>query len=137
MMHATPYAQVADRLPEDMGEAGWNAVRGNIARVADAAEWQRVVTGPIGTPPLDDDDRAFVARAADAAARLDWSAAPWEQLTAALKAATGRKGKPLFLPLRRALTGREDGPSMAELLPLIGREGAVERLRSASAPVVK
>lgn len=137
MLHATPYARVADRLPEGMGEAAWNAVRGNIARVADAADWWRVVTGPIDAPSLDEADRAFVARAADAAAGLDWNDAPWEQITAALKAATGRKGKPLFLPLRRALTGRDDGPSMADLLPLIGRDAAVERLRSASAPVAK
>ncbi|CAA9531442.1 MAG: Glutamyl-tRNA(Gln) synthetase [uncultured Sphingomonadaceae bacterium] len=137
MLHVTPYARVVDRLPEGMGEAEWNAVRGNIARVADAADWQRVIMGPIDAPSLDEDDRAFIARAADAAERLDWSDAPWEHLTAALKAATGRKGKPLFLPLRRALTGRYDGPSMADLLPLIGREEAVKRLRSASAPVAK
>ena len=84
------------------------------------------------TPVLDDADRDFLATAADEAARLDWSSAPWEQLTAALKTATGRKGKPLFLPLRRALTGRDDGPGMAELLPLIGREEAIRRLNASA-----
>ena len=59
---------------------------------------------------------------------IDWSADPWHALTAALKDATGRKGKALFLPLRRALTGRDHGPDMAALLPLIGRERALERL---------
>ena len=55
-----------------------------------------------------------------------------EHDNAALKDATGRKGKALFLPLRLALTGREHGPDMAALLPLIGRDAALERLRAAS-----
>jgi glutamyl-tRNA synthetase len=54
----------------------------------------------------------------------------WKALTSALGAATGRKGKPLFLPLRLALTGLEHGPDMNALLPLIGRERALERLRA-------
>ena len=131
MLHATPYARVADRLPPGMGEAAWNAVRGNVGRVSDAADWDRVIAGPVSQAAADE-DRAFVAQAREEAARLDWSASPWERLTAALKTATGRKGKPLFLPLRRALTGRDDGPSMAELLPLIGRDETLRRLEAAA-----
>ena len=56
-------------------------------------------------------------------ATIDWASDPWHALTAALKDETGRKGKPLFLPLRRALTGRDHGPDMAALLPLIGASG--------------
>jgi len=66
-------------------------------------------------------------------AAIDWSADPWHALTAALKAETGRAGKALFLPLRRALTGRDHGPDMARLLPLIGRDEALARLRAAAA----
>ena len=60
--------------------------------------------------------------------QIDWSSDPWRQLTALLKERTGRTGKPLFHPLRRALTGRDSGPEMAALLPLIGREEAIARL---------
>ena len=67
------------------------------------------------------------------AGRTRLSDGPWPALTAALKAQTGRAGKALFLPLRRALTGRDSGPDMAALLPLIGRDEAVERLRAAAA----
>ena len=67
--------------------------------------------------------------AAAIAATIEWAGDPWHALTAALKEATGRKGKPLFLPLRRALTGRDHGPDMAALLPLIGRDRTIERLR--------
>jgi glutamyl-tRNA synthetase len=90
-----------------------------------------VVTGPVTPPALSDEDRAFVAEAAGVAESIDWADGVWATLTGALKQATGRKGRALFLPLRLALTGREHGPDMAALLPLIGREQAVERLRAA------
>jgi glutamyl-tRNA synthetase len=61
-------------------------------------------------------------------AALAWGDDIWSRLIEALKAATGRKGKPLFLPLRLALTGQPHGPEMAALLPLIGRDEALRRL---------
>lgn len=129
IVHQLPFERVADKLPAGMDAAAWEAVRGNLERVADAADWWRVVTGPVEALPVAEEDRAFLARAAEVAAGLDWSD-PWAGLTATLKAETGRKGKALFLPLRRALTGMDHGPDMAALLPLIGRERALERLRS-------
>ena len=86
-------------------------------------------SGPLEAPDMVPDDRAYLA---DAAAMLQWSEDPWHALTAALKASTGRKGKALFLPLRLALTGRDHGPDMAALLPLIGESQARERLLAAA-----
>lgn len=131
-IHLLDHAAVADRLPPGMGEAEWLAVRANLATLAEAAEWHAVVTGPIAPPPFDQADRAFLAQAAEFAGLLDWADAPWSQLTGALKAATGRRGKPLFLPLRLALTARDHGPEMAALLPLIGHDQALARLRAAA-----
>jgi len=131
IVHALPFEAVAQRLPEGMDAAAWAAVRPNLTHVHEAADWWRVVTGPVAPPEFTDDDRAYLAEAADALASLEWSDGVWKALTEALKASTGRKGKPLFLPLRQALTGMEHGPDMAALLPLIGREAAVERLRAA------
>ncbi len=127
VVHALDHAAVADRLPAGMGEAEWLAVRPNLHTVAEAADWHRVVEGPVDAEPADE-DRDFLLAAAALAATIDWSADPWHALTTGLKERTGRKGKALFLPLRRALTGREQGPDMAALLPLIGRERALERL---------
>ncbi|MFS0772910.1 glutamate--tRNA ligase [Sphingomonas sp. 1P08PE] len=131
ILHLLPHAAVADRLPAGMGPAEWAAVRPNLSTVADAASWWQVIEGPVAAPAPAADDVAYLAQAADAAAAIDWTADPWHALTTALKERTGRKGKPLFLPLRRALTGLDHGPDMAALLPLIGRERALERLRTA------
>lgn len=128
IVHQLDYAGVADRLPEGMGQSAWEAIRPNLSTVSEAADWWQVVQGPIDSPTLPEDDRAYLARAGEIAATIDWSANPWHALTGVLKAETGRKGRALFLPLRLALTGREHGPDMAALLPLIGREAAISRL---------
>jgi glutamyl-tRNA synthetase len=130
IVHQLPYASVAPRLSEGMDEAAWQAIRPNLETVGQAAEWWTVVTGDITPPELSEEDRAYLAQAADLLAALPWEGDIWHALTNALKQATGRKGKALFLPLRQALTGRDHGPDMAALLPLIGRERALERLRN-------
>ncbi|HEX7850417.1 MAG TPA: glutamate--tRNA ligase, partial [Sphingomonas sp.] len=129
IVHQLDFAAVADRLPKGMDNAAWEAIRPNLTTVAGAAEWWHVVEGPI-TAAVDPEDCDFLAAAHRIAGEIDWAGDPWHALTNALKDATGRKGKPLFLPLRRALTGMDHGPDMAALLPLIGRYRALERLAS-------
>jgi glutamyl-tRNA synthetase len=127
IVHQLAYEDVADRLPTGMDRAAWEAVRPNLHTVAEAAEWQRVIEGPVAAA-VGEEERAYLAKAASVAAAIDWAGDPWHALTGELKARTGRKGKALFLPLRRALTGLDHGPDMAALLPLIGRERAIARL---------
>jgi glutamyl-tRNA synthetase len=130
IVHQLPFERVSGQLPDGMGPDAWEAIRPNLNRVADAADWWSVVQGPIEPSAFDEDSRAFLARAADL---LAWGPDPWSALTSALKEATGRKGKALFLPLRQALTGRDAGPDMHALLPLIGEAEARRRLQRASA----
>lgn len=131
IVHRLPYDAVAGRLPDGMDSAGWQAIRPNLPTVAAAEDWWHIVEGPVTPPPFDADTAAYLDKAAEIAGRLDWSGDPWRALTEALAAETGRKGKRLFLPLRQALTGRDSGPEMAQLLPLIGKPAAVRRLRRA------
>ena len=128
IVHQLPFDRVAHLLPAGMGDAAWEAIRPNRAHIGEAAEWWQVVTGPVPAAELPAEDRAYVTEAATVLAGLDWSGEVWKALTSALKDTTGRKGKALFLPLRLALTGREHGPDMAALLPLIGRDEALRRL---------
>jgi glutamyl-tRNA synthetase len=130
-IHLLGFEQVRDRLPQGMDARAWEAVRPNLETVSAAGDWWQVISGGV-TFVAAHEDREFVAEAAGAAAEIDWSADPWHALTGLLKERTGRKGKPLFLPLRRALTGRDHGPDMVALLPLIGRERALARLAAAA-----
>lgn len=126
-LHLLPFEAVHHRLPPAMTEAGWLAVRGNLATLADAADWQAVIAGPVAAD-IAAEDQDFIAAAAAALAGLEWGDDIWARWTAVVKATTGRKGRALFHPLRHALTGRDQGPEMAALLPLIGRDAALARL---------
>jgi len=132
VLHAMSYGRAKDRLQAlacDLGEPFWNAVRANLGKFEEAAQWAAVVRGPIH-PAIE--DKAFVETAArllpDA---IDETA--WSRWTEALKAETGAKGRALFRPLRMAITGLEHGPEMASLLPLIGRDRIEKRLRGEAA----
>lgn len=134
ILHLTPFEAVAARL-EALGLAGvdaafWDAVRPNLARLSDAQDWWAVTHAPV-TPLVE--DAAFLAQAAALLPDEPWDLGAWGAWTNAVKGATGRKGKELFLPLRRALTGRDHGPELKNLLPLIGRARSLRRLAGETA----
>jgi glutamyl-tRNA synthetase len=108
-------------------EAFWLAIRGNVEKLSDSKLWRDIITNRIN-PKIADEDRLFVGAAAKELPSEPWDSTTWKTWTDALKVSSGRKGKQLFMPLRLALTGLDHGPELAALLPLIGRQMAVERL---------
>ncbi len=130
-LHGLPYEAVRERLPAGAGDAFWQAVRGNLDSLSEARLWWDVVAGDIAPGPAEG-ETAFLGLAADALPPEPWGDTCWADWTSALKAASGRKGRALFHPLRLALTGEEQGPEMRILLPLIGRERALRRLTEAA-----
>lgn len=130
LVHSLSFAEVSARLPAGADEAFWLAVRGNLAHVPEAAAWWQVVNGPI-EPAIEAGD--YLGQALAVLPPGPWDTTTWKTWTEAVKAATGRKGKELFLPLRRALTARDHGPEMKDLLPLIGESRARARLRGEKA----
>ena len=132
VIHAMSYEEARPRLAatgSDLGPAFWNTVRANLTLFDGVAAWARIVRGPL-EPVREEVD--YLLQAAEALpGALDDGA--WTAWTDALKAATGRKGKPLFLPLRLAITGLHHGPDMAALLPLVGRDRILRRLRGETA----
>lgn len=132
IVHMLPYEAVADRLPAAIPAEAWPVIQPNLATVAEAADYVDVLEGRIVLPEMPDEDRAYLAEAAATLEAMIWGDDPWHALTSALKETTGRKGRALFLPLRLALTGQTHGPDMAALLPLIGQDRALARLRRAA-----
>ncbi|RVT99584.1 glutamate--tRNA ligase [Rhodovarius crocodyli] len=130
LLHAMSFEDARARLPEGATPEFWHAVRGNLDMLAEARLWWDVVAGRIA-PPLLEGEGEFLKMALATLPAAPWDTATWSAWTEALRGATERKGKALFLPLRLALTGEEHGPDMKELLPLIGRERVAERLKLA------
>lgn len=118
-----PLAAVADRLsalgvPADVQPAFWAVASQNIEVLADLDRWWSLCRDG-ATPVVAPEDAAFVAQALALLPPRPWDGNTWGAWTAAVKEATGRKGKGLFMPLRRALTGMDHGPEMAQLMPLL------------------
>ena len=128
-----PFAEAKDRLaaiaPEAASEAFWSVVRENCETVEAAARFVPVAFGEI-TPLIEAEDADFIAAAAELLPEGEMTDETWGQWTGALKTQTGRKGKGLFMPLRKALTGMERGPSVGDMLVLMGRARALQRLRA-------
>ncbi|MCK9551553.1 MAG: glutamate--tRNA ligase, partial [Aquamicrobium sp.] len=100
----------------------------NLDKLPDARDWWRIVNeGPLEAPQFDAETLEFLQAAFALLPEEPWGDTVWKQWTGAVRKETGRKGKDLFAPLRLALTGRSSGPELAELLPLIGREGTLAR----------
>lgn len=134
LLHDTPYAQVKDRLEElgvEGGERLWLLARDNISKLTDMSEWSSVIYAPLAGV-IDADDADFCKTAAEHLP-TEITDTTWPEWTSTLKTETGRKGKSLFLPLRLALTGRKGGPSMGDMLAILGAEKAKARLRGDTA----
>ncbi|GGE35611.1 glutamate--tRNA ligase 2 [Primorskyibacter flagellatus] len=122
VLQSTPLDRVRDRIaaagvPDDKAEAFWSVVRDNITVLDDVDAWWTLMRD--GADPLvDPEDADFIRQAMPL---LPETVTPdtWGEWTTAVKEATGRKGKGLFMPLRKAVTGQERGPEMAALLPLL------------------
>ena len=122
-LHGLSVEDIADELekvgvPTDKTDAFWIAIRENISDRTEIAKWWALCTNGVA-PLVADDDIEFVRNALDSLPTQPFDESTWGQWTAALKASTGRKGKSLFMPLRKALTGQEHGPDMKRLLPLL------------------
>lgn len=134
-LHVLPFDAVRGRL-EALGmtgveeEAFWLTVRPNLTKLEDAREWWQVTHAPVA-PVIEDAE--MLAAAAGLLPAEPWDETTWGAWTAAVKDATGRKGKALFHPLRLALTARDKGPELKNLLPLIGRDRALARLAGRTA----
>jgi glutamyl-tRNA synthetase len=134
-LHGLSFAAVADRLrvlgiAGPRAEAFWDAVRGNLETLADVTLWWSVIEGPVA-PVIE--DQAFLDAARELLPEEPWTEATWGEWSGRLKQVSGRKGRALFHPLRLALTGRDTGPDLHHLLPLIGRIKASARLAGSPA----
>lgn len=108
-------------VPDDLAPAFWRVVRDNINTLSEVADWWALFRdGP--TPIVADEDREFVAEAFALLPPPPYGSETWGTWTASVKEATGRRGKSLFMPLRKAVTGLERGPEMADVMPLLQRK---------------
>jgi glutamyl-tRNA synthetase len=130
LVHQMGYAEAKPRLAAlgftDINEGFWLSVRANLGHIEDIKEWWKICHQEV--PPVME-EKEYTAKAAALLPEGEWDETTWDQWMQQVKAATGRKGKELFMPIRKALTGMEHGPELKVLLPLIGRARTLKRLK--------
>ena len=122
-LQGLPFAEVSKVIgdlgvPEDQAEAFWLVTRENIETLKDLEQWWDLCRNG-ADPVIDEDDTAFVKEAMALLPAGPLNTESWSEWTSSVKEATGRKGRALFMPLRKALTGQSHGPDMSRLLPLL------------------
>lgn len=120
---ARAYADVAERIlalgvPEDQAERFWTVARENITTLDDLEGWW-VLCRDGAEPLIAEEDAEMIAAAMPLLPEPPYDDTTWKTWTDAVKETTGRKGKGLFMPLRKAVTGMERGPDMSNLMPLL------------------
>ena len=105
-------------VPPQKQEAFWAMAKENITTLKDLQGWWDLCQNG-AAPLIADEDAEFIAEAMKLLPEGPYDDDSWKSWTAAVKEATGRKGKGLFMPLRKAVTGRERGPDMSALLALM------------------
>lgn len=132
-LHHLEYEDVRAKLAaheSDLGPGFWEAVRPNLAKFSDVAELKVLIEGPVASIH---EDPELLGKAAELLPEEPFTVESWSAWTKAVSKVTGRKGRALYHPLRLALTGRDHGPELAKLLPLIGRARALARLKGETA----
>jgi glutamyl-tRNA synthetase len=120
---AKPFAEVAGMVaglgvPADLAEKFWSVVRENITYLSDMGPWWELFRD--GTPAVvDAEDAEFIEAALGMLGEPPYDDQTWANWSNAVKEASGRKGKQLFMPLRKAVTGRVRGPEMADVMALM------------------
>lgn len=108
------------------------ATRTHLATFADVNEQLAAFFPGAAGEPEHGAGEAVIAEAARTFAAVDaWTEPTLRDAVQAVGRGAGAKGRALYEPLRRALTGREHGPPLPAVLFVQGREQVLARLRAA------
>ncbi|MEL6121227.1 MAG: glutamate--tRNA ligase [Pseudomonadota bacterium] len=123
VLHERPFEDVSGEIaglgvPDDIAPQFWEVMRANVTTMADLAPWWEICRDG-AKPIIAEEDQEFVREAMALLPDVPFDAETWSAWTSAVKDATGRKGKGLFMPLRLAVTGQARGPDMGSLMPLL------------------
>lgn len=132
LLQLLPFDQVESKLDAlEIGEvtpAFWALVQKNITRLQDIKEW---ITICYGHKSFKEENKSLLESAEHLLPTEPWDNATFKTWMEDVKQETGCKGKDLYMPIRRALTGQEHGPELKDLILVMGRSKVLNRLQSA------
>ncbi|MGC0371464.1 MAG: hypothetical protein DGJ47_000153 [Rickettsiaceae bacterium] len=125
------YSEVKDELGNlgltQVTKDFWEAVRPNLKKIIETKDWWEICYNP---QKADNNLDQEVLDCASKNLPENINENTWKEWTKVISKETGKKGKALFMPLRLAITGVNNGPELKNLLPLLNREEILKRLIS-------
>ena len=110
---------------KDVSEDFWIFIKNNINYFSESLDWFKVINS---TEIYIQESNDFLNEAAELLPDAPYDEKTWDAWTDLIKNKTGKKGKELFMPIRFALTGREKGPELKYLLPLLTKDQILKKL---------
>lgn len=129
LIHAS-FSSVKENLHKlniSITEDFWELIKGNLNSVNEILDWKEICDSHFA-PLIEEENKEFLRQAAKLLPEEEVDKNTWNKWTEILKKETGRAGKALFMPIRKALTAKEHGPELKFLLPILGKETIVKRL---------
>ena len=110
--------ELSKNLPQDKL---WQFVKNNISFFLDIKNWIDVINSKNNVFEKNI-NKNFLDIAIETLPNEPFNEETWDTWTNLIKNKTGLKGKDLFMPLRIALTGKDKGPELKYLLPLLNKK---------------
>ena len=105
----------------------WDFIKNNIFFINESTEWWNIISS---NKILYEGEKDFLKACASVLPNEPYNLKTWDEWLFNIKKISTRRGKELFMPLRLALTGKETGPELKFLLPLLSRKLILFRLGS-------
>ncbi len=126
LIHHMPFEMAKPHFTNSkIDEKFWSSVKLNLTTIKEVDTWWKICNEEF-TPVITDAE--FTKTASTLLPTGNWDNETWNTWVQAVKSATGKSGKDLFMPIRLALTGMDNGPELKSLLPILGREKVIARL---------
>ncbi|MDG2413627.1 MAG: glutamate--tRNA ligase, partial [Hyphomicrobiales bacterium] len=103
----------------------WDVIKSNIKNIGEYEKWYEIINGSI---KVDNSDQDFINLAESLLPPEPWGDSTWGDWIALIKESSDKKGKDLFLPIRKAITGLSDGPELKNIILLMGYDKMKKRL---------
>ena len=134
ILQSLSFDQVLPRL-DALGLQGvtpefWALIQKNITKFQDVKEWWNIC---YGHKTFLEENKSLLETAEHFLPPEPWDDATFKGWMDQVKEETGLKGKDLFMPIRRALTGQDHGPELKDLILLMGRPKILHQLQTARA----
>ena len=122
------YSEIVKATKKNITKEFWNAIKSNIESLNDLDIWFEIIYSKNFDSKISDEDLKIIQIAIECLPQ-NIEENTWSVWTEKISKKSGiKKGKKIFLVLRNAITGLNDGPEMKLIIQLLERKEIINRL---------